>query len=242
MLENLNSGETFHGRVLVSDWSELPFRKKQGSYVSMTCQDRSGEITAKIWEPTKEQLDLLRNKRVFSINAKVVEYRGEQELEIVDLEPVEPAEIDMSEFLPSSPHTPDELEQQLAALLQKIVNPALRALAQSILDDPKLGPAFRQAPAAKKMHQAYLRGLLEHSLGVADIALGIGQCYPDLDLDLLVFGALFHDIGKTEELAFDEKMGYTDDGRLMGHIVLEVQILDKFIGSIPEYPNARPTF
>lgn len=106
-----------------------------------------------------------------------------------------------------------------------------------ILEHPEWGKAYRKAPAAIKIHQAYLRGLWEHSLAVAEIAQGIALSYPEINRDLLVAGALLHDIGKIYEYGYERGNTYTTDGRLLGHIVLGIEMLVWAIDGIPGFPG-----
>jgi len=236
MLKDCLPGSLFTGTVLVSEWKESPFRQKQGTFVMLTCQDASGSLPAKIWEPDAMQLTWLSRHRVFQIKAAVGEYKGGLELAIEAMRPLAEDDLDFSLLLPSSPFSGEELEMRLQKIRRQIAHPALTALVAQILDDAELGAAFRRAPAAAKIHQAYLRGLWEHSLAVAELAGAIGDLYPESDRDLLLTGALLHDLGKIEEYGFEPGVAVTTNGRLLGHIVMGVEMISRAVAEIPEFP------
>ncbi|HZK54516.1 MAG TPA: HD domain-containing protein, partial [Desulfosporosinus sp.] len=119
----------------------------------------------------------------------------------------------------------------------KIAQPELKTLLDQFLNNPVWGPAYRQAPAAMKIHQAYLRGLWEHSVRVAEIAEGVAGLYPKMDCDLVITGALLHDIGKVGEYSYTRGIKVTTDGRLLGHIILGIEILTDEIAKIPDFPH-----
>lgn len=203
----------------------------------MTCQDSSDTLTAKIWDTESCHFEWLKEKDIFYIEASVNEYKGTLELSIESISPVDENEIDLTELLPSSPLSEEILEQSINKLQQIVGNEHLQALLSCILDDPAIGTAFRMAPAAAKIHQAYLRGLLEHSIGVAENARGIAANYPEVNLDLLLVGALLHDIGKIFEYNFERGISYTTDGRLLGHIIMGVELISRKIAQIPGFPT-----
>jgi 3'-5' exoribonuclease len=129
------------------------------------------------------------------------------------------------------------LEARLQKLRQKIQQPQLRELLDGILDHAELGAAFRQAPAAMRVHQPYLRGLWEHSVLVAEISCNIAALFPALDQDVLIAGALFHDLGKIYEYAYERSIAITTEGRLLGHIVMGVDLLSSQIAAIDDFPK-----
>lgn len=236
MLNNCQAGSQFKGTILVTEWKENPYSSKSGSFISMTCQDSSGSLTAKIWETESGHFEWLKKKNIFYVEASVNEYKGTLELSIESIHPVDESEIDLAKLLPSSPLSEEVLEQSIKELRQTVNDENLGGLLSSILDDPTIGNAFRKAPAAAKIHQAYLRGLLEHSIGVAVNARSISTNYPEVNLDLLLVGALLHDIGKIYEYSYERGFSYTTDGRLLGHIIMGVELISRKIAEIPGFP------
>ncbi|MHB8073096.1 3'-5' exoribonuclease YhaM family protein [Desulfosporosinus fructosivorans] len=234
MLKDCKDGERFEGILLVNEWKEVPFRQKPGAYLSLTCQDRSGMIQGKMWNYDPKVLEWLNDKDIFRVKGVASEYRGTLDLTIETIR-IPREEVDLSDLLPSSPVTARELEDRLNSLLDKIKKPELKALLEQFLIHPVWGPAYRQAPAAMKIHQAYLRGLWEHSVRVAEITIGIAGNYPKMDCDLVITGALLHDIGKIGEYSYTRGIKVTTEGRLLGHIILGIEILTEEISKIPGF-------
>ena len=237
MLSDCQSGGQFKGIVLVTEWKENPFRSKPGSFIAMTCQDCTGTMQAKIWETVACRFDWLNDKDVFYVEASVSEYRGAMELSIESLRPVDEEEIDLTKLLSCSPITEEILEQRLQNLRNSLEEENLKSLLGRLLDHPTIGTLFRQAPAAMKIHQPYLRGLWEHSLGVAELAQSMSANYPEVNSDLLLVGALLHDIGKILEYNFERVISYTTDGRLLGHIIMGVDLISREMAEIPDFPR-----
>ncbi|HBW38778.1 3'-5' exoribonuclease YhaM family protein [Desulfosporosinus sp. BICA1-9] len=237
MLKDCKAGERFEGTVLVNEWKEVPFRQKPGAYLSLTCQDRSGMIQGKMWNYDPQVLGWLNDQDIFRVKGVASEYRGTLDLTIETIRMIPQEEVDLSDLLPSSPVTAKELEHRLQSLLAKITQPELKALLDQFLIHPVWGAAYRQAPAALKIHQAYLRGLWEHSIRVAEMAAGISVNYLKMDRDLVITGALLHDVGKIGEYSYTRGIKVTTEGRLLGHIILGIELLSEEIARIPNFPR-----
>ncbi|MCO1600647.1 3'-5' exoribonuclease YhaM family protein [Desulfosporosinus nitroreducens] len=239
MLSDCKAGERFEGILLVNEWKEVPFRQKPGAYLSMTCQDRSGMIQGKMWNYDPQVLVWLKDQDIFRVKGVASEYRGTIDLTIEAIQIVSKEKVDLSDLLPSSPFTADELEKRLAVLIEKIIQPEFKMLMEMILGHPEWGKAYRKAPAAMKIHQAYLRGLWEHSVRVAELAEGIAKHYPGINRDLVVTGALLHDIGKIGEYSYDRGVKFTTEGRLLGHIIIGIELLTEEIAKIPSFSREQ---
>ena len=237
MLRDCKAGERFEGTLLVNEWKEVPFRQKPGAYLSLMCQDRSGTIQGKMWDYNQQVLLWLKDQDIFRFKGVASEFRGTLDLTIETIRLIPKDDIDLSALLPSSPVTAEELENRLGTILERIIQPELKELLTRILIHPEYGRAYRQAPAAKKIHQAYLRGLWEHSVRVAELAEGIAGHYPEMDRDLVRTGALLHDIGKISEYSYDRGINFTTEGRLLGHIVLGIELLTEEIAKIANFPR-----
>src|SRR5690606_9538374 len=148
-------------------------------------------------------------------------------------------ELDL--FLPRSPRPPEEMERELAALIASVRDPGLGTLLRRMLDRrSEIGRAFRHAPAAKRNHHAYLGGLLEHTLSVATACDLLARHYgPSIDRDLLVAGALLHDVGKVREIVAGTGFTFSDEGRLLGHILLGLGMVEAEAVAVPELPAER---
>ncbi|MDQ7092005.1 HD domain-containing protein [Desulfosporosinus sp. PR] len=237
MLKEYKNGERFEGIVLVNEWKEVPFRQKPGAFLSLMCQDRSGVMQGKMWEYPPQILTWLREQDIFLIHGVVSEYRGALDLTIEDMRMIPKEDVDLTMLLPCSPISEIELETRLRVLLDKIHRPELGKLVGQFLDHPEWGRAYRLAPAAVKIHQAYLRGLWEHSVRVTELADGIAGHFPGMDQDLVLAGALLHDIGKIGEYSYDRGIKFTTEGRLLGHIVMGLELLSGEIAKISEFPQ-----
>jgi 3'-5' exoribonuclease len=145
-------------------------------------------------------------------------------------------QVDVTDFFPASGRNPDEMFAELRTIMDSIGNPHLRALLNSIFDDPDVARRYRIAPAAKNVHHAYLGGLIEHVLSMCGLAKLIGGHYKDVDVDLLLAGVMLHDIGKIWELTYDRSFGYSSEGQLIGHIVIGLRMVSEKIASIPDFP------
>lgn len=237
MIQDLKAGERFKGIFLITEWKEASFRNKPGTYLILTCQDRSGNVGAKIWEMDSQKLRWLQEYEVFEMSGQVNEFRGVLELAVDSLQPVSEEKIDLSQLLPASPLSAADLEKRLNALVQNIKDPYLNLLVTRVLEHPQMGEAYRRFPAARKIHQAYLRGLWEHSVEVAEIANTLSSHYPEVNRDLAVTGALLHDLGKINEYEYTKGIDFTTEGRLLGHIVIGIQLLSREMDMILGFPD-----
>ncbi|OPL12199.1 MAG: hypothetical protein AVO38_04015 [delta proteobacterium ML8_D] len=202
-------------------------------YLAITLTDRTGEIESRIWEGAK-QLDTLFDRGDYvRIRGEAQKFRDIIQLKISSLESVGDKGIDPGLFLPVSPADRDELWSEFRKYIKGIRCNDFASLLNGVFMDRKISEAFRLAPAAKKMHHAYIGGLLEHSVSVTRLADCVCKLYPQLDRDLLVSAALIHDIGKIEEFTFSRPpIDYSDKGRLLGHIVLGISIVDGFVAKL----------
>ena len=237
MLKDCKNGERFEGILLVNEWKEVPFRQKPGAYLSLICQDRSGTIQGKMWDYKPQVLSMLKDQDVFYVKGVASEYRGALDLTIEAIRMIPKEDVDLADLLPSSLVTAEELESRLQIILAKIIQPELKALLEQFLAHKEWGIAYRQAPAAMKIHQAYLRGLWEHSVRVAEIVDGVADHYPAINRDLALTGALLHDMGKIGEYSYERGIKVTTEGRLLGHIILGIELLNEEIAKIPDFPR-----
>jgi 3'-5' exoribonuclease len=205
-------------------------------YMTVRLMDNSGEIEGRIWDRVEEWESCFRKDDFIWVQGRASRYMGKMQLVIMDLHRLDVAEVNLEDFLPVTPKDRAALERELAGWPQKIADPHYRALLQAIFEDPDLKKRFVTAPAAKSMHHVYVGGLLEHSLSVASLAEDISGRYAGIDHDLLVTAALLHDVGKTVELSYSRSFDYTDEGKLLGHIVIGTEMVAKKIGEIPGFP------
>src|SRR6185312_748120 len=175
------------------------------------------------------------------VQARVENYRNKLQLMIERIRVAEDHEVEAADFYA---HTKEDVEQLYAKLLEYVAgvhNPWLRRLLDSVVLDPVIVPRLKRAPAAKIMHHAFFGGLLEHVISLCGLCKVVLSQYPEANADLLITGALLHDVGKLEELSYQRSLGYTDDGQLLGHIMLECEFIARKIDGIPGFPATLKT-
>jgi len=175
------------------------------------------------------------------VQARVEVYRDRPQLAVQQLRRARPEEIDLADFLPHTKEDVAKLWSQLLDYAASIGNPWLKSLATGILGNPAVAVRYQRAPAAKVMHHAYIGGLLEHVVSLCGIAKQVAAHYPEVDLDLLLTAAILHDVGKLDELCYERAIGYTTEGQLLGHIVIELETVTRAIDVIPGFPPALKT-
>jgi len=206
-------------------------------YMTLKLMDRTGEVEGRIWDRVDEISALFGKDDFVRVAGKASVYMGKMQLVIHDLARLDEAKVDLSDFLPVSVRPVAEMTKELAALVESLGDNHLRALMQAFLADAEFMAGYSRAPAAKAMHHVYLGGLLEHSLAVAALADNIAKLYPDINRDLLLVGALLHDVGKVVELRYRRSFEYTDVGKLLGHIVIGVELIEEKIKDISGFPE-----
>jgi 3'-5' exoribonuclease len=170
------------------------------------------------------------------VNARVEMYRNRPQLSLQQLRLAKPEEVDLADFLAHTKEDVGKLYAQLLEYAGSIGNPWLKKLVNGIISDPVIAKKYKRAPAAKVMHHAYLGGLLEHVIGLCGLGRQIAAHYPELDVDLLLTAAILHDVGKLDELCYDRAIGYTVEGQLLGHIVMELETVSRAMEAIEGFP------
>ncbi|MDP3030300.1 MAG: HD domain-containing protein [Deltaproteobacteria bacterium] len=216
--------------------------KNGAFYLALTLADKTGEIEARAWERGEEWDGLFKKGDYISIEAQAESYRDQTQLNIMHLTPCSTDTVEAADFLPSSSRDTEEMWRELKELAGKVRDSHLTLLLTGFFHDKKFRQRFRVAPAAKRMHHAYLGGLLEHTLSVTTLVTGAVKNYPELDKDLLVTGSILHDIGKIKEFTYPPESSffdYTDEGRLVGHLVIGAQMVQEKIEAIPHFPEDK---
>ncbi len=224
-------GQMVEGVYQVAE-KDLRTTKKGGFFISAKLRDRTGELPGIMWDATQALFAAIPQGGYALVKGRVGEYNGAPQIIIEAMRPAKPTEVRLEDFLAVGPGNPDEQMKQLKAIHGSIERPALKALMEAVWADGQLMADFKRAPAAERLHHAYLGGLLEHTLSVSEMALLVCQHYPELDRDVLVVGVFWHDLGKTRELAYAESFSYTDAGKLVGHVVMGVMMLEEKIAAV----------
>ena len=229
----LVAGQQFEDVFLVAKKS-LAETKAGKPYLALTLMDRSGEVEARIWDNAQLFAEQAEEGGYVQVQAVAKPFREQMQLGISSLKRVADHAVDLADFLPTSRRPLEEMARELETVLDAINDPPLRQLLRTIFQGETLAK-FQRAPAAKKMHHAYIGGLIEHTLSIVGMARRAAAHYPQLDGDMLVAGALLHDLAKIEEFYFVRPpFGYTDRGRLIGHLVLGVELIRQAAAQVAE--------
>ena len=214
----LRPSERIEGAFAIAN-AQLGRTRQDKPYLRCLISDKTGEVPGRMWSVDEHTFRRLPTDGFVFLEGETQPYQGELQLIIHHIEPLEPTADHLRDLLPASARDPQEMFAEVVQLLGTLKHPAIRALAELYLADEHLMEAFRRAPAAKKMHHAYLGGLCEHTLALLKLADATCPLYPKLNRDLVLFGLFLHDLGKTRELIYDRTFGYSDRGELIGHIV-----------------------
>lgn len=211
------------------------------AYLRLELGDCSGTIEARMWDQFENASRDIRRDDFVKVQARVEVYRSKPQLALLQMRLAKPEEIDLADYLPHTSADIGKMWAQLLAHVESLSNPWLKSLVASVLADPEVERCYKRAPAAKVMHHAYLGGLLEHVVGLCGIAKVVAGHYAELDVDLLLTAAMLHDVGKLQELCYERAIGYTTEGQLLGHIVMELETVSRAIDKIPGFPAPLKT-
>ncbi len=210
-------------------------RRGGGPYLALSLGDRTGEVTALVWENVERLREVLVPGAVVSVRGQVQRYNQRIQVVIRRAEELAEDQVDQELFVRSSSVDPTVLWDKLIALIEEVGQPSMRQVLFRVFSDPEVERLFKVAPAARSMHHAFRSGLLEHTVSTAVVARTLAQHY-ELDEDLVTAGALLHDLGKVWELEIGASIEYTDDGRLLGHLPMEVLFVERKILELDSFP------
>ncbi len=211
--------------------------KGGNSYLVLKLLDRSGEIEGRVWERADDLGRGFDRNDFVRVRGQATLYQGKVQIRVQDVMRVEEKNVAAEDFLPKSPFDSDAMLGELQTILRGMKNPHLLALAEACFADQELMELLKRAPGAKTIHHPYLSGLLEHTLSLLKLILKVVENYQRVDVDLLLTGGFLHDIGKVYEFSFDRAVEYTDAGQLLGHLVMEVEMVNQKISTIPDFPD-----
>src|SRR6266568_120066 len=233
-VKDVKEGEKVKGVFLVAR-KAIPTAKSGKTYLSVTLHDKTGELEARAFEKIEELVPTFEEKDLVEVEGQVGTFQGKPQLRLEQVAKVDPAGVDVAEFVWAPPPEPKKPEKsgpneqeeaawkELAGLVDAVADENVKKLIRAFLDDEDVAGRLRRAPAAKNVHHAYPGGLLEHTVSCLKLAHRLADHYPQVDRDLLVAGAFFHDLGKIRELSYDRQVEYSDEGRLIGHLVMTAQ-------------------
>ncbi|MBX6315467.1 MAG: HD domain-containing protein [Isosphaeraceae bacterium] len=224
-VNQLANGESVDEVYLVAD-KQLRANRQGNLYLHLELRDRTGAVGARFWNASEDLARRFEPGDHLRVRGKVQIFQGALQMILSHIDVVDPATVEPNEFLPQSAREAARLTARLRQVLLSLGNPHLRALVECFLIDDEFLRKFTTAPAGIKNHHAYQAGLLEHVVTMLNVADRIADLYPELDRDLLLAGIFLHDIGKIDELSYERAFGYTDEGQLVGHLVMGVEMLN----------------
>ena len=216
--------------------------KKTGEpYLALTLGDRTGQIEAKMWDNVEDSLNAFEQDDFLKIKGLLNKYKNRFQITIHKLRRLGETEVDYADYLPKTTKDIGELWRTLAGFVATFQNQQLKALVEAFMADPEIAEAYRNAPAAKTLHHAYIGGLLDHVVSLFRSCDLISRNYPQINRDLLLTGAFLHDIGKIHELTYNRSFSYTTRGQLLGHMIIELEMLQAKIAQVPGFPDELKT-
>jgi 3'-5' exoribonuclease len=240
-LVSLEEGKPFDSFFLVLTKQQRT-TKAGKPYLNLIFADKTGQLEGRVWEPNDprvakdvEQGDVVKARGSVSL------FDGKLQMKVDQLRKAAAEEIVKADLMPATTYNVDELWAQLRGFVDTFTEPHLKLLVNTLLDDERIGGKFREAPAAKQLHHAWLGGLLEHVVSLLTLADRVLPSYPILDRDLLMTGVILHDIGKVQELAWEIGFEYTIEGVLLGHIQMGYELAAKTMDSLPDFPPRLKT-
>ena len=235
----------FENKVIVSSFvvttKQVKPKKSGEPYLALTLADRCGQIEAKMWDNVEDAIDSFDQEDFLKIKGLLNKYKNRFQLTIHKLRKLGDSEVDFADYLPKTTKNVDDLWRSLQEFVNSIGDPHLKALIQSFMSDPTIAAAYRNAPAAKTMHHAYIGGLLDHVVSLCRSCDLLSRNYPQVNRDLLLTGAFLHDIGKIHELSYSRSFSYTSRGQLLGHMIIELEMLQAKIALMPHFPDKLKT-
>jgi 3'-5' exoribonuclease len=240
-IANFGEGTLFSGYFLVLA-KQLGTTKTNKPYLNLILGDKKGQLEARIWDPSDPRIakDFAKGD-IVKARGSASRYNDKLQMKVDQLRLAQAGEVDKADMLPSTTQDVATLWRQLVGFVDSLSNADLKLLLSTVLDDPALAEAYREAPAAKQLHHAWLGGLLEHVVSLCTLADRVAPHYPLIDRDLLLTGVILHDIGKVRELSWDIGFEYTIEGMLLGHIQIGAALAERTIDSLPNFPPKLKT-
>ena len=236
-LATFDEGRSFDGFFLVLSKQQRS-TKTNKPYLNLSLGDKTGQIEARVWDPADPRIAKDFNQGdIVKVRGTATRFDDRNQMKVEQLRLAALREVDKADLLPATTCDVDQLWSQLEATIEGFANPDLKRLLKALLADPAVAQAYREAPAARQLHHAWLGGLLEHVISLLGLARSVAAHYPLLDRDLLLTGVILHDIGKIRELTWDVGFDYSVEGVLLGHIQMGVDLVEKTIAGLPDFPE-----
>jgi 3'-5' exoribonuclease len=235
-INEIRENENVESLFLVKEKSS-GLTKTGNAFLKLKLADRSGEIEGRIWNSVETLADSFEKDDFVRAKGKAVSFQERLQMNINHIERVDEEQVVLSEFFPRAEKDTDEMFNSLLAMSRQVKDAHLSKLLRLVFDDEPFLKRFQIAPASKSIHHTYLGGLLEHTLSLATLVLQNANHYEGLNLDLLLTGAILHDLGKVDELSYHRSFDYSDEGRLLGHIILGLERVEEKIRQISGFPK-----
>lgn len=214
-------------------------RQKKGGepYLALLLGDKTGQMEARMWEEFADAVSTCNEGCYVKVQGTISKYQGKFQITLERMRLAAEAEVETGDFQPTTRFDVDAMWAELRGYVEGFADADLRRLVLAFFDDDDLARAYKSAPAAKKLHHAWLGGLLEHVLALVRVCRATAPFYPEVDPDLLVAGAVLHDIGKLRELSWERGFSYTTEGQLIGHITIGLRMLEEKVRGLPDFPE-----
>ena len=236
-IKDLKDGDRIYD-IYLCKHKQSAVTKNGKPYESVILQDKTGTIDAKVWEPNNPGIGDYDTLDYIEVYGDVTNFQGALQVSVKRIRVCREGEFNPADYLPVSSKDIDAMYLELSGLIRSIRNPYLKQLLEVFfVQDDAFIKTFRNASAAKTVHHGFVGGLLEHTLGVVKLCDYFAKSYPMLKRDLLLAAAMCHDIGKTKEISLFPQNDYTDDGQLLGHIVIGTEMVSDKIRMIPGFPT-----
>ena len=234
-LKNIKQVEKVSSSFLVAE-KNMAFSLKGSHYLNVRLKDKTGELDGKVWDNAIEFDQQFKKGDIIYIEGKAANYKNSIQISIVKITKNAWEDVDPTDYLPAAQGDVVAMFNEILTYVENIQTKPLQALLQAFFHDQKTAELFQRAPAAKGFHHIYLGGLLEHTLSVVRLLEKAADHYPGLNKDMIITGGILHDIGKIYEFSYDTIIDYSDEGRLIGHIVMGVEMINKKIATIDDFP------
>jgi 3'-5' exoribonuclease len=239
-INEIKENDTVDSLFLVKEKSSS-VTKTGNVYLKLKLVDRSGEMEGRIWTSVEAFAESFEKDDFVRLKGKVVSFQEHLQLNVSQIERVEEDAILLSDFFPMAERDIDEMLQSLIEISHEVKNQHLKQLLHLFWEDSPFLERFKMAPASKWLHHPYLGGLLEHTLSLAQLVLKNVGHYSGLSVDLLITASILHDLGKIDELSYRRSFDYSDEGRLLGHIILGIERVQDKIHQLPDFPKDLST-
>ena len=240
-LANFDEGKLFDGYFLVLAKQQRT-TKTNKPYLNVILGDKTGQLEGRVWAPEDPRIARdFEQGDIVKARGSASRFDDRLQMKIDQLRLALASEVDKSDLLPSTSYDVAALWTQLIGFVDSLANPDLKLLLLTVVADPLIAQAYREAPAAKQLHHAWLGGLLEHVVSLCTLADLVAPHYPLLDRDLLLTGVILHDIGKIRELSWESGFEYTVEGSLLGHIQIGAALAERTVDSLPGFPPKLKT-